>query len=890
MRARLLLFVAVLTALIVTPLSAQITFTDSGFASEKVASGFNAPIGFVFAPDGRIFVWEKGGRVRIFKNGALLSTPFVDISGHVNTSGDRGLLGLALDPNFETNGYVYLAYVYENGGDPTSTAARTERVTRVQADPNNKDRALSGETVILGSKSSLPCNSGEDCLEDDVNAHTIDHLLFGSDGKLYVSAGDGGDWRRATTGSLRAQNLNSLNGKLLRINTDGSAPTDNPFYDGTNSPKSKVFDYGLRNPYRFTFGASGEMIIGDVGWATYEEINIGRGKNFGWPCYEGPYPQSSFQSAYTQCQNLAASSVSMPNYYYQHVPNVGGCIIMGPYLQNSPYPSQYDNQLYFADFSNQWIKRASLDSTGKITNVTSFATAVNQPVFLARGPDGNLYWLAIGSGTIYRIRYSGSTNRPPVAMASANPTSGLSPLQVNFSSAGTSDPDGDPLTYSWNFGDGSVIDTSANPIHTYSGTGVQKFTATLTVKDTSGATGTASVLITLGSTPPVPTIATPANNTTVNPGAVVNFSGSATDAEDGNIPSSSLLWTEILHHNTHTHVIKQVTGSSGSFTADLPDTIDAYWYELDLKATDSAGVSTTKSVRININYVQGGSSCTLNTTDPSVTICSPVANSTVPSPVHIVAGSTNSAGVTNMKIYLDGVSKYSIASNKIDTYLTIAAGTHRLTVQSSDKAGRYVNQTEYFTVGTSTSCTLKSTDPSVTICAPAANSTVNSPVHVVAGTTNSAGVTNMKIYVDGVSKYSVASNKIDTTLAIASGTHRLTVQSYDKAGRYVNQTEYFTVGTSSGCTANTADPSITICSPTAGSTVSSPVHVVAKTTDSAGVAALDIYVDNQLAYKSTASSVDTTLSMGAGSHYIVVQVWDNAGRILKQPVTVTVSP
>lgn len=796
MRCRFLLFVAVLTALVVTPLSAQITFTDPGFANEKVASGFSAPTGFVFAPDGRIFVWEKVGRVRIFKNGALLATPFIDISGHVNNSGDRGLLGLALDPNFETNGYVYLAYVFENAGTPTSTSPRTERVTRVQADPNNKDRALAGETVILGSKSTLPCNSGEDCLQDDVNAHTIDHLLFGPDGKLYLSAGDGGDWRSATTGSLRAQNLDSLNGKVLRINPDGSAPGDNPFDNGTNSPHSKVYDYGLRNPFRYTFGANNEMIIGDVGWATYEEINIGRGKNFGWPCFEGAFPQPSFQSAYTQCKNLAASSVSMPNYYYQHVANVGGCIIMGPYLQNSPYPAQYDNQLYFADFSNQWLKRATVDSTGKITNVTSFATALNQPVFLSKGPDGNLYWLAIGSGTIYRIRYTGSTNRAPTAVANATPSAGLSPLQVSFSSAGSSDPDSDPLTYSWNFGDGSAVSTSPNPIHTYSATGVKKFTATLTVKDTSGATNSASVVVTVGSTPPVVTIATPANNVTVNPGAVVNFSGSATDAEDGNIPATSLLWTQILHHNTHTHIIKQVTGSSGSFTADLPDTIDTYWYELTLKATDSTGVSTTKSIRININYVQGGGSpCTLNTANPSVTICSPAANATVGSPVHIVAGSTNSAGVTNMKIYLDGVAKYSIASNKIDTSLAIANGTHRLTVQSFDKLGRYVNQAENFTVGISTSCTVKTTDPS-----------------------------------------------------------------------------------------------ITVCSPTPGSTVKSPVHVVAKTTDSAGVTALDIYVDNNLAYKSTASSADTNLTMGTGSHTIVVQIWDKAGRILKQPVTFTVSP
>jgi glucose/arabinose dehydrogenase/chitodextrinase len=698
MRVRFSLFVVMLAFLTINTLHGQITFTDTGFANEKVISGFTAPTGFAFAPDGRIFVWEKAGRVRIVKNGVILATPFINISGHVNNSGDRGLLGLALDPNFATNGYVYLAYVFENGGNTTSTAARTERVTRVQADPNNKDRALPGETVILGSKSSLPCKSGEDCLQDDVNAHTIDHLAFGPDGKLYLSAGDGGDWRSATTGSLRAQNQNSLNGKVLRINKDGSAPTDNPFYDGTNSPRSKVFDYGLRNPFRYTFGPNGELIIGDVGWTKYEEINIGKGKNFGWPCYEGAFTQPSFQSAYQQCRDLAATSVAMPNYYYQHVTDIGGCIIMGPYLQNAPYAAKYNHQLYFADFSNKWLKRATLDASGKITGITSFATALNTPVFLAEGPDHNLYWLSIGTGTIYRIRYTGSGNRAPSAAVSASPSAGLSPLDVNFSSAGSSDPDGNTLTYSWTFGDGTTS-SSPNPIHRYTATGVKKFTATLTVKDTAGATGQNSVVITLGSTPPRPTIAKPANNATVNPGAVVAFSGSATDAEDGTIPPGSLLWTEILHHNTHTHQIKQVTGSSGSFTADLPDTIDKYWYELQLKATDSAGVSTTKTVLININYVQGGgSSCTVKTLNPSITICTPANGATVKSPVHFVVKTTNSAGITGMKIYVDNVGAFTTTAGSIDTNLPMAIGTRHVVVQSWDKAGRVLKEPITITV------------------------------------------------------------------------------------------------------------------------------------------------------------------------------------------------
>jgi len=244
-----------------------------------------------------------------------------------------------------------------------------------------------------------------------------------------------------------------------------------------------------------------------------------------------------------------------------------------------------------------------------------------------------------------------------------------------------------------------------------------------------------------------------------------------------------------------THIIKQVTGFSGSFTADLPDTIDKYWYELQLKATDSTGVSATKSVLININYVQGGggSPCTLKTTDPSVTICSPAANSTVSSPVHIVAGSTNTAGVTNMKIYIDGVSKYSIASNKIDTSLALPNGTHRLTVQSSDKLGRFVNETRYFTVGTTTSCTVKTTDPSITICSPAAGATVKSPVHLVAKTTNSSGIVALAVYVDNVLALKTTSNQIDTNLTMAVGTRFIVVQSWDNAGRIIKEPRTITV-------------------------------------------------------------------------------------------------
>lgn len=772
-------------------LSAQITFTDPGFTNEKIIGGFSAPVGFAYAPDGRIFVWEKQGRVKIVKNGVLLATPFLDISTKVNSAGDRGLLGLALDPDYATNGYVYLGYVLETGGDVVSKATRTSRVVRVQSDPANRDRALAGsETVILGSKTTGPCNAGEDCMIVDVATHSVDTLAFGPDGKLWVSVGDGADYSAVSPGALRAQSLDSLNGKLLRVNKDGSAPGDNPWDDGTNSVRSKIYSYGFRNPFRFSFDANGEAIVGDVGWATWEEINRGRGKNFGWPCYEGNDPQPKYQPAFTQCQSLFATDVAAPLHTYVHTLTVGGSIIIGPRLDGAPYPAKYNNNIYFADYSNQWLKRAVLDSSGNISNVVSFGASVAGPVFMMQGPDNNLHWLSISTGSIYRIRYTGAANRPPVAKVTATPSAGLSPLDVSLSSAGSTDPDNDDLTYAWNFGDGQTS-TVANPVHRYTASGVAKFTVTLTVTDPSNASAQDSVVLTVGSTAPQVTIAYPANGVTVNPNASVPFSGSATDAEDGNLPPSALRWSVVLHHNTHSHLMQQFTGASGSFTADLPDTIDLYWYELTLEATDSSGVTSSKTVRINLRYTPSGGSCTLKTTDPSVTICTPTAGSTVASPVRVVAGTTNASGVKWMKVYIDGVGLYGVNAASLDTSLPVAAGLHRLTVQSSDRAGRIINETRNFTVVTG--CTPGPTNPSITVCLPANGSTVSSPVHILASTTNSAGVTAIKVYVDNVVAYSTSASTIDARIPMAVGTRRIVVQSWDRLGRVVKQPVTITV-------------------------------------------------------------------------------------------------
>ncbi|MEV8513211.1 LamG-like jellyroll fold domain-containing protein [Dactylosporangium sp. NPDC051484] len=572
------------------------TFAAAGFTTEVVATlPQYSVVGTAFAPDGRMFVWTKPGVVRIVKNGQLLPTPFLDLTGKVNTYDDRGMWGFALDPDFATNGYVYLTYVYENTANPDAAGPKTSRLVRVTADPNNPDVALPGsETVILGSVGTAPCSNqpaGADCIPADGGSHSIGGLLFGPDGKLFLGNGDGAE---ANALSLGAQDLNSYRGKILRINKDGTAPADNPFYDGTNSVKSKVFLYGVRNPFRFALQpGTGHLWFGDVGWNTWEEINDGvPGANYGWPCYEGTNPQPTFQQQYSQCQALAASSVTAPYYTYNHT--VGSAVIGGPFYTADVYPAQYKNNFFFADYSGNYIKRVVFDGNNNPIGVQPFATNVDAPVSLVVGPDGMIYYLSFTTGQVRRIRFNG-----PSAHATATPQYGYSPLQVAFSSAGSVDAGGGTLSYLWDFGDGTTS-TAANPTHTYTAAGVQTFTAKLTVTGAGGLTSTATTTVTVGSSPPVPTISAPLNNTAVLPGQTINYAGSATDPDQGPLPASALSWTVLLHHDTHIHKFVGGTGANGSFVVEDHGPIGTFSYEVILTATDSSGLSSSTSVLLPV--------------------------------------------------------------------------------------------------------------------------------------------------------------------------------------------------------------------------------------------------------------------------------------------------
>ena len=354
----------------------------NGFEESRVASGLAGPTAMEFAPDGRLFVTEKGGKLRVVdeNNGGLQTEPFADVSDRISSRGERGLLGVTLDPNFSTNNFVYVYYTQNTlAGVPVHN-----RVVRFKADPNNPNVAEAGSETLIFKLDNLRKRG-----KGSAN-HNGGAIHFGTDGKLYIAAGDN---KRDRT----AQSMNTVLGKMLRINADGTIPEDNPFYDPANpgNKKGAIWAKGLRNPYTFAVQPStGKIHINDVGEQRWEEINLGeRGANYGWPLIEGPR-----NSRFTE-----------PIFAYPHGPGPNrGCAITGGAFYNPPpgasssFPPGYEGDYFFADFCRGWIRRLDAEGGG----VSGFATGTNLPVDLKVGQDGSLYYLSLGSGSVFKIQPS----------------------------------------------------------------------------------------------------------------------------------------------------------------------------------------------------------------------------------------------------------------------------------------------------------------------------------------------------------------------------------------------------------------------------------------------------------------------------------------------------
>lgn len=396
--------VAVLAAVVfATPRLTAQTFSDPGFVSELVTTlPAYTPIGVAWSPDGRMFIWQKNGVVRVFKNSALLPTPFLDFSAKVNTFNDNGMWWLAFDPDFDHSGFIYITYVYEPNGNPNDPSPKVARLVRVTADPANPDVMLAGSEVSI--LDNLPNTSG---------THSLGAIRFAPDGTMFVGNGDGASPSSVDLDAFGAQDLENVRGKIFRINPDGTAPADNPFYDGTDSVRSKVWCYGVRNPYGFGLHPVTHVpYFADVGWNDWEEINRGvAGGNFGWPCYEGNGPQPGYQGVSGQC--AGATSVIAPIRTYSHstgdLSEGGTCIVGGDFYSGVAYPPTYQGSFFYADYSGNWIHRLVLDAGGGVLSALPFATGITGPTYVGQGPDEMLYYVSLPA---VRCGASVTTDRP----------------------------------------------------------------------------------------------------------------------------------------------------------------------------------------------------------------------------------------------------------------------------------------------------------------------------------------------------------------------------------------------------------------------------------------------------------------------------------------------
>lgn len=412
--------------------------------AETILSGLTRPTSLDWTPDGQtMYVSQKNGIVYTVVDGVQQSTPFIDIRDIVNDTADRGLLDIAIHPDFENTPYIYLLFTYDppevfqNSGlaGPDGRGNRAGRLIRVTADPGNDyQTAIAGsEVVLLGTNSTWDNFNGfvnsttdfneppaginpdgtniQDFIATDSTSHTIGAIEFGIDGNLFVSIGDGTSFNSVDPRTARVQDIDNLSGKILRIDPiSGRGLSDNPFYNGNpNANRSKVYQLGLRNPFRISVDpVSGQLYVGDVGWTRWEEVNAGGpGANFGWPWYEGGSGESLRTNRYQDLSEAElfydSGTVVTPAIHALNHSQTGiNAIILGDVYTGTTYPTEYVGDLFFNDLGQGIVRNISFDAAGNVTTVETFSTGAQIVVHMQQGPDGNLYYIDLNDGQVGR--------------------------------------------------------------------------------------------------------------------------------------------------------------------------------------------------------------------------------------------------------------------------------------------------------------------------------------------------------------------------------------------------------------------------------------------------------------------------------------------------------
>ncbi len=522
-----------------------------GFIAQQIVSGIN-PVALNFDPNGRLFITELTGNILLVENDIVHDEPVGVIP--VDNTGERGLYGIAFDPDFEFNQYIYLYYSVQN--------ANYNRLSRFKLHDNHIHYEEEEILMEFDFTTAVIHNGGD--------------IKFGPDGKLYIAVGDGG------TPAL-AQSQNSLFGKILRINPDGSVPTDNPFYTTNQGIYKSIYAYGLRNPFTFDFNGD-TLFASDVGQSDYEEINnILPGKNYGWPIVEGM---------------LSSSGVAPPENYIDPVytySHAEGCAITGAAFYNpqvSVFPDEFKNKYFFGDYCNNTVK--ALDPEAHTASL--FLENGNGPTFIKVSDHGEMYIGSFGGGnqgSVWKITYS-TDGSPHIAVHPESVIASVSDT-VTFSVTAMGDA---PLHYQWQRNGSIIADATASALQLKNVTlSDNDAIFTCIVENEKGqATSQAAKLTVTARTRPEPAmgLSTYAGRSLYIAGDTIIIKGSASDDTQGTLPSSALSWKVDFHHDHHSHPILTNIKGTDSVAFIVPrvgETSSNVWYRVHLEAQNEVGLS-----------------------------------------------------------------------------------------------------------------------------------------------------------------------------------------------------------------------------------------------------------------------------------------------------------
>lgn len=569
----MLIIILMVATLLSQPQAAHAATLPEGFVQSVYAVGMNNPTAMAFAPDGRLFVLEQAGVVRIHKPGQHTHSHMPFITLDADGVGERGLLGIAFDPAFAQNGYVYLYYSVRE-------QPQHNRVIRVTADG---DMAVRGSETVIMDLEPL----------GELHTHNGGAMHFGKDGKLYIAVGENGR-------SYNAQSLSSRLGKLLRINADGSIPDDNPFATSASGLNRAIYAFGFRNPFTFAIQPdTGRILINDVGYDKWEEINdVMPGESYGWPVVDGPQGNALHHA---------------PIFAYEHGQGEDkGCAITGgTFFEGDNFPPEYANSYFFADYCNGWIRRLDLATMQAMPFISGTEGGT---IDLDFGPDGALYYMARWNGNIYRVEFAPNTapsvaQRPADALISAGQAASF---VCNASGS-------EPLNFQWQRGNqGNYTDIQGANNAKFDLFGAQagdsgaSFRCVVT-NPFGSATSDPATLTVLTNPPPVVTITEPAEGTLFEAGQTIQFAGTATDATDGDLPLDAYSWRVDFHHEAHVHPYLPETPGSKSGSFSIPNYFETepnIWFRVYLTAHNKAGLTTTiyrdikpHKVKLTINTV-----------------------------------------------------------------------------------------------------------------------------------------------------------------------------------------------------------------------------------------------------------------------------------------------